>query len=438
MHDVLVVGAGLSGLYAATLLREKGLSVQVLEARDRVGGRTFSDRVDGVRVDLGGQWIGPTQDRAYALVRRLGLSTFPSFHQGKKLLDIGGRSSSYAGSIPSLPPLQLIELELTIRRLEQLAKNPQPGQDSLSLAQWADRHIRSSRVREVMAIAVRVIFGADPEELSFYHFLSYVRSAGSLRRLVEIDNGAQQDRVVEGTHSLSRLLAEALEPAVRTGTPVRRVRETTKGLVVETDRGDFEGRRMILAVPPALAGRIAWEPPVPLARDLLCQRMPMGGTIKCVALYEQAFWRDAGWSGEVTAAGNPLTVVFDNTTAEGVPALVGFIVGGDARRWGLAGDEVRRAAVLAQLGRWFGEKATKPRAYVDKDWAQDPWSRGCPIGITGPGTLTTVGSALRTGWGRIHIAGTESADQWCGFLEGALQAAERSAAEVLEEFRLRS
>ena len=441
--DVVVVGAGLSGLRAARRLVDGGASVTVVEARDRVGGRTWTHPHEGGVVDLGAQWAGPAQHRLRKLAADAGCDLFPTFHQGEKVLERAAGLSTYRGSIPSLGLLSLVELQWTLHRAGRLMsevslshpeQSPNAAEwDATTLETWSRENLRSEGVREVLAVAVRTIFGAEPAELSLLHFLFYLNSGGGLLALSEIENGAQQDRFVQGAQSLSQWLADGLGDVVVTEAPARSVEHGPDGVVVRTDRGNFRGRHAIFALPPALAGRIDWSPALPADRDQLTQRYPMGATTKVFAFYDRPFWRDRGRSGEAVSSLGPLTVTFDNSQRDGGPwCLLGFLVGAPARHWASRPADERKRAVLAHLVRLHGAEAAEPTHYVEQCWADEPWTRGCPVGNATPGTWTQLGPALRRPVGPIHWAGTETAREWNGYLEGALEAGDRAAREVLE------
>lgn len=440
--DVVVVGGGLAGLTAARAIVAAGASAFVLEARDRVGGRTHSVPLGGgAAFDLGGQWIGPTQDRMAALVEELKVETFPTFDAGRKVLDVRGRRSTYSGTIPRMSPLKLALMQAGISRIEGLAQRvpadspwAMRGADSLdgrTVEDWKRRTLPSSAVRGVFDAAFRTIFGAEPSEISLLHALWYLGASGGLMRVVEIRGGAQQTRFANGSQEVSLRLVEPLGDAVLLGAPVGSLEQGDDGVVARTGRGDVRGRLAIVAMPPVMAGRISYDPPLPGLRDELTQRFPMGATIKCHALYERAFWREEGYSGEAVLTEGPVAVVFDNTSADGQPALLAFSVGRAARALGRLGPDERRRVVLEVLARCFGPAAAAPLAYLDKDWSADPWTRGCPTAFMPPGVMTTFGPALREPCGRLHWAGTETATEWSGYMEGAVQSGERAAAEVL-------
>ena len=440
MH-ALIVGAGLSGLLAARGLVRRGLDVTVLEAADRVGGRTYAEEIGHGVFDLGGQWIGPSQRRMVALAAELGLATFPTYDAGRKVLDVHGHISTYAGAIPSLSPVRLAVLQATIWRIDRLARRvyardpwnapDASSMDGRTLQAWMTSTIPSRLVRDVMTTAIRVIFGAEPRDLSLLFALWYIGQGGGILSLVDIRDAAQATRFVDGAYAISRRLARDLGDAVVLDAPVESIVWGPGGITARTRDREWHADRLVMAAPSNMAARIDFSPELPASRRSLQHRFPIGSTIKFHALYERAFWREAGLSGELVCTTGPVSVVFDNTSHDGrQPALTGFCVGQAALQVSELSEDDQRRVFVDVLARGFGEQALSYTHVRIKDWTLDPWVRGCPTGIMPPGVLGTYGPSLREPVGPIHWAGTETAREWTGYMEGAAEAAERVVREI--------
>jgi monoamine oxidase len=277
-----------------------------------------------------------------------------------------------------------------------------------------------------------MIFAAEPRELSLLYFLLYASSGEGLQRLAEIERGAQERRFTTGAQSICARLADQLGDRVALAHAMHAVEQDAAGVVVRTAAGAFRARRAILALPPAMLRKVAFAPALPLARAQLHARMPMGSVIKCIASYARPFWRDAGYSGEAFSTAGLVRATFDDCSPSGDhAALVAFVVGDAAKQLSRRPEAERRAAVVAELARLHGPAAAAPTSYLDKDWVADEWSSGCYVGIMPPGLLSETAGALRAPHGRLHFAGTETATHHMGYLEGAIEAGERAAAEVL-------
>lgn len=439
--DIAVVGAGLAGLAAARAVRAAGREVAVLEARDRVGGRTLNEPIgEGKVVEVGGQWVGPTQNRALGLIAELGLETFPTHTEGMSLFERHGTLRGYRGTIPRVNPLGLAETGLVMRRLNRMAARVDPEApwtapedwDAQTFATWMRRNIRTGVARDLMRLGVWAVWAVEPEELSLLHLLFYIRSAGSLERLFDTAGGAQQDRVIGGTQLISLRMAEQLGDSIVLEAPVRRIEHSAAGVIVGSDGAEVRAGRAIVAVPPTLAGRIGYDPPLPAARDGLTQRVAQGSVVKCMAIYPEPFWRRRGLSGAVTSADGPVSVAYDNSPPDGSPGvLLGFLEAGAARRASDLPLEQRRELVLACFERFFGSEASRPERYVDRAWAAEEWSRGCYGGFMAPGAWRQHGRALREPLGSLHWAGAETATVWNGYMDGAISSGERAAREAL-------
>jgi len=440
--DVVVVGAGLAGLSAARALEAAGASVAVLEARDRVGGRTLSRAVGKAVFDLGGQYIGHGHERVRALAHEFGLRTAPTPFAGRKWLDLAGRRRSYAGAIPALGPLSLLNLQLVLSRLDRARKQVPAASpwtaaraaewDAHTAESWWSRFSFGSQVRAMLRHVTRMTFGAEADEMSLLSLLHYLSAGSGLEYMTAFENGSQQDYFVDGSQQISLRLAAALGDRVIPNAPVRRIAQVGDGVVVRSDAGDWRTRFAVVAIPPLLSGRIEYAPALPAARAALTQRFPMGAAIKCIVLYERRFWKDAGFSGEVINDRGPVGYSIDGTKLDGAqPALVGFIEGATARAWSGRPVEERRRAVLQDFAGFFGPEAEKASDYLEQDWTAEPWTGGCSAGFTTAGALSRFGPALREPIGRIHWAGAETATKWFGYMEGALESGERAAREVL-------
>lgn len=433
VHDVVVLGAGLSGLHAAHLLRSRGARVRVLEARDRVGGRTWSRTIGRARFDVGGQWIGPGQRRMHALVGRLGIPTFEQHVDGAKVLLLGDRRSVYRSDIPSLGLRDLATMPVLLGALDvarRLGGDPRlaPGPatrrlHALSLATVADR--MNPRVRGVFDAALRTIFGAEAGDLSLADFLAYLDAGEGLLSLAEARGGAQQTRFVDGAQTVSERLAEGLD--VRLDAPVHEVRRAGEVFEVVTPGEVVRGAQVVSALPPNLLAKVAFTPALPPPLRAHLEAYAMGRTTKVLLTYERAAWRDRGLSGELVSDGL-VSIVMDATSADLTqPALVGFVVGANADRLAAMPESAREAAVRAPLERAFGDAAAHPTSVTMLPWKDEPYTGGCPVACL-PAGAPLLDRALEVPG--LHFAGTEFAREYRGYMEGALEAAERAAAGV--------
>lgn len=432
--DAIVVGAGLSGLVAARRLAAAGVSLAVLEARDRVGGRTLSLPLGQGVADLGGQWITPSQTRVLALADELGVERFAQYRDGQAIM-VEDRPPSLWTRLRTA-----LALGRHIRKIERMRRRVQPGHpdqasdaarwDAMTFADWLAR-VRSARARESLTLIARLHFAAEPGDMSLLHVL-HALQAGS--GLVGSEAFAGHEvRVVGGAQRLSLRLAEdlaTLGTSVHLGQAVLRVADTGDAVAVTCADATYRARLLILAMPPAAIARLAVSPPWPPTHASLHQGMTLGPVIKHVLAYDRPFWRERGLSGEVYDARGPVSAVVDHTDAAGAqPALQAFVLGAQARRLSALDAGARHQVIVEALVDALGPEAGQPVAHAGYDWAADPWTAGC-VGLLGPGMLRGH-PALRAPVGRIHVAGSETAVRWPSYMDGAVEAGERAAAEVL-------
>jgi monoamine oxidase len=442
--DVCVVGAGFAGLAAAYRLSRWGLKVVVLEARRRVGGRSWSVQMrDGTFVDFGGQWVGSTQERFYALIREMGGETYPSPGGGLVTLQRGVLDTEEyhrirddtdanfpGGDLYAAAKKAVNDLALTIDP-EAPWKHPDAALlDSITFAEWLRRNVENESVRKLIATEVGSVPSASPEEISMLHLGWLIRACDDLNALF---GPAQAERVIGGTQTVARRVAEKLGGAIKFGQPVRKIAWNEKGAIVHSDQMSIAARHVIVAIPPALAGGIEYEPSLPVNRMQVTQRWPQGLVIKVAMIYPRPFWREDGLAGTSYDHVSVMGETADSSNPEGMSkagVLTGFVYSDNARKVAPMAPEARKKLLLGEIAKRFGPQALEPEHYHESNWSTDVWTRGCFTGFLTPGATTLFGPAVRDPVGPLRWAGTETATRWPSFIDGAIRSGEREAEAI--------
>lgn len=452
--DVAVIGAGLSGLAAAKALVDAGRTATVLEARTRIGGRVENrDLQNGGVTELGAAFVGPTQDHVLDLIEELGLEIFPEYNSGLNQALVNDDKITYAAN-SSIPPMdaestaQLISVMESIDAMAASIDVNSPWShtnaskwDSITFETWMDQNNFTDALRFLFGVTIPAVFSLEPSELSFFYTLSYIAAAGNetmngtLNRLLSVTDGGQESRIIGGTGLLATGLADKIGwNNIVLGTPIRSIARQSNGTyLVSAANCTVLAKHVIVAMSPPLAGRIVYSPQLPAQRDQLMQRMFMGSLGKATAIYSTPFWRADNLSGQTISSSGLVRVTFDVSPKDGsYGAILGFIEADEMRSVDDATEDEIAAVVTKDYVRYFGPQAAQVQEWAIQRWDNEIYSRGGPVALAGPGTLSKYGPALRKPCGGIHWAGTEAGEYWTGYMDGAIRSGQRAAREILD------
>lgn len=440
--DVVVIGAGATGLSAAVQLRDAGFSVVVLEARERVGGRLWTDEIDGQMFELGGQWVSPDQNVLLETLADLGLDTYSRYREGESVyIGRDGAGARFSGEIfPASETTQrelvrLIELMDTLVAELDVANpwnHPRATEyDTISFAAWLESQTDDAEARDNIALFIADAMLTKPAHaFSLLQALLMASSAGSFSHLVDADFILDK-RVVGGLQQVPLRLAEKLGSAVRLGEPVQRLEYTDAGVTAITPTLTIEAKRALVAVPPNLYGRIDYAPALPRRRQQLHQHLSLGLVIKVHATYATSFWRDKGLSGTAFSPYQLVHEAYDNTNhGESRGTLVGFVSDRKADEVFALPAAERRAAILGSLAAYFGPEALAPEVYYESDWAAEEWTQGAYAASFDLGGLSRYGADQHEPVGPIRFASSDLAAEGYQHVEGALRMGRQSATEI--------
>lgn len=432
--DVLVVGAGVTGLTAATRLHHLGRDVVVLEARDRIGGRLWTDEVDGVRLELGGQWVSPDQTALLATLDELGLSTFERYRAGDSVyIGRDGVRRTFSGAAFPVSERTAAEVDRITALLDQLAAAMDPLHpwdlpgaaelDRTSFAAWLDQQTDDVEARDNIALYIGPAMLTKPAHaFSALSAVLMASSAGSFSNLVDADFILDR-RVVGGLQQVPLRLAEQLGERVVTGSPVTTISYDDAGATVTTGTGrTWRARQVVLAVPPTLVPRIAFTPNLPAVQMQARQHQSFGIVLKLHITYATPFWREAGLSGTAFSPYQVVHEAYDNTNHDETRGtLVGFVSDENADRLLALPEQERRAATLASLAAYFGEAAAEPVAYYESQWMAEEWTAGAYATSFDIGGLTRYGAVLREPVGPLHFGSSDVAGVGFQHVDGAVR-----------------
>ncbi len=447
-RDVVVIGAGAAGLTAANELKKAGLSVAVLEARDRVGGRLWTDVVDGAMLEIGGQWVSPDQDALIETLADLGLETYDRYREGDSVyIGPDGVLTRFTGEIFPVKPETQREMVALIETLDALTAQIDPDRpwehpdaealDRISFEAWLEQETADQEARDNIALFVAGAMLTKPAyAFSTLQALLMAASAGSFSNLVDADFILDK-RVVGGLQQVPLLLAERLGGDVFTSQPVHTIRRTDDGVTVLTDGGlTVHARYAILAHAPVLYSWIEFDPPLPRLKQQLHQHLSMGFVIKVHAVYDRPFWREQGLSGTAFSPYELTHEAYDNTNhADERGTLVGFVSDRDADDLFRISAEERKARILESLSHYYGPEAKSPIVYFESDWGAEEWTRGAYAASFDLGGLARYGADLRTPVGPIRFACSDMAGAGYQHVDGAIRMGRLAAAGILEETR---